>query len=66
MKIGIFGTGNIGGDLGEICTKKGRDVPFGSRTPVNVKPMEPRTVLWISIAYEEYVRSDIVLKLSRK
>ena len=37
MKIGIIGTGNVGGTLGTRWAKEGHDVVFGSRTPESPK-----------------------------
>jgi hypothetical protein len=37
MKIGIIGTGNVGGELGKGWLKKGHDVIFGVRDPQSAK-----------------------------
>ena len=37
MKIGIIGTGNVGGELGKGWLKKGHDVIFGIRNPQSGK-----------------------------
>jgi hypothetical protein len=39
MKIGILGSGNIGGTLGRHWAKGGHEVMFSSRNPEELKPM---------------------------
>ena len=39
MKIGIIGSGNIGGTLGQHWAKAGHEVMFSSRHPEELKPM---------------------------
>lgn len=39
MKIGIIGSGNIGGTLGTFWAKAGHQVLFSSRNPENLKPL---------------------------
>jgi len=39
MKIGIIGSGNIGGTLGQHWAKAGHEVMFSSRNPEALKPM---------------------------
>ncbi|MGY0392851.1 NADPH-dependent F420 reductase [Bizionia sp. KMM 8389] len=39
MKIGIIGSGNIGGNLGKHWAKAGHDVLFSSRHPDMLKPL---------------------------
>ncbi len=39
MKIGIIGSGNIGGTLGQHWMKAGHEVMFSSRNPEELKPM---------------------------
>lgn len=39
MKIGIIGSGNIGGTLGQHWAKVGHEVMFSSRNPEKLKPM---------------------------
>ena len=39
MKIGIIGSGNIGGTLGQHWAKAGHEVMFSSRKPESLKPM---------------------------
>jgi predicted dinucleotide-binding enzyme len=39
IKIGIIGSGNIGGTLGEFWAKAGHQVLFSSRNPENLKPL---------------------------
>ncbi len=38
MKIGIIGSGNVGGTLGKLLAAKGHEVLFGMRDPDNVRP----------------------------
>jgi predicted dinucleotide-binding enzyme len=39
MKIGIVGSGNIGGTVGTLWVKAGHQVLFSSRHPENLKPL---------------------------
>ncbi|TYB77086.1 NADPH-dependent F420 reductase [Bizionia myxarmorum] len=39
MKIGIIGSGNIGGNLGKQWAKAGHEVMFSSRHPESLKPL---------------------------
>jgi predicted dinucleotide-binding enzyme len=39
MKIGIIGSGNIGGTVGELWVKAGHQVLFSSRNPEQLKPL---------------------------
>lgn len=39
MKIGIIGSGNIGGTVGTLWVKAGHQVLFSSRNPDNLKPL---------------------------
>lgn len=39
MKIGIIGSGNIGGAVGELWVKAGHQVLFSSRNPEQLKPL---------------------------
>ena len=39
MKIGIIGSGNIGGNIGKNWAKAGHEVMFSSRHPEELKPM---------------------------
>lgn len=39
MKIGIIGSGNIGGTVGELWVKAGHQVMFSSRNPEQLKPL---------------------------
>lgn len=39
MKIGIIGSGNIGGTLGKHWAKVGHEVMFSSRNPEKLQPM---------------------------
>ena len=41
-KIGVIGSGNIGGAIGELFAKAGHDVFFSSRNPDNLKPLVTR------------------------
>jgi hypothetical protein len=43
MKIGIIGSGNIGGTLGRHWAKAGHEVMFSSRNPEELKPMASAT-----------------------
>ena len=38
MRIGIIGSGNIGGTVGTLWIKAGHQVLFSSRNPENLKP----------------------------
>src|SRR5690606_26249928 len=38
MKIGVIGSGNIGGTVGTLWVKAGHQVVFSSRNPENLKP----------------------------
>src|SRR5690242_2110615 len=40
MKIGIIGTGNVGGALGTLWSKRGHDVMFGMRDPQKSAPFD--------------------------
>ncbi|MBK7641613.1 MAG: NADPH-dependent F420 reductase [Planctomycetes bacterium] len=37
MKIAILGTGNVGGALASVWTRKGHEIVFGTREPASVK-----------------------------
>ncbi|HEY9637450.1 MAG TPA: NADPH-dependent F420 reductase [Coleofasciculaceae cyanobacterium] len=39
MKVGVIGSGNIGGTLGRHWSKVGHEVMFSSRNPEELKPM---------------------------
>jgi len=39
MKIGVIGSGNIGGTVGELWVKSGHQVMFSSRNPDQLKPL---------------------------
>src|SRR5262249_2462993 len=39
IKIGIIGSGNIGGTLGTFWAKAGHQILFSSRNPENLKPL---------------------------
>ena len=39
MKIGVIGSGNIGGAVGTLWVKAGHQVLFSSRNPENLKPL---------------------------
>ena len=39
MKIGIIGSGNIGGNIGKNWAKAGHEVMFSSRHPEELKEM---------------------------
>ena len=42
MKIGVIGSGNIGGTIGELLAKAGHEVLFSSRNPDSLKPLVAR------------------------
>lgn len=44
MKIGVIGTGRIGGTLGNSWASAGHEVMFGARDPQNTKVNAPATV----------------------
>jgi len=39
MKIGIIGSGNVGGALGNIWGKNGHEIMFSSRNPEKIRPL---------------------------
>ena len=39
MKIGIIGSGNVGGALGKIWARNGHEIMFSSRNPEKLKPL---------------------------
>jgi len=39
MKIGIIGSGNVGGALGKIWARNGHEIMFSSRNPDKLKPI---------------------------
>ena len=38
-KVGIIGSGNMGGQLGRLWSKAGYEVMFSSRNPDNLQPL---------------------------
>jgi predicted dinucleotide-binding enzyme len=40
MKIGVIGSGNVGGALGKLWAGKGHEIVFGARNPQGAKIQE--------------------------
>ncbi len=45
MKIGIIGSGNVGGALGNIWGKKGHEIMFSSRNPEKIHASSVKTTI---------------------
>jgi hypothetical protein len=61
MKIGIIGSGNIGGTLGQYWAKVGHEVMFSSRTPEKLKPMADQVGAKTGTIQETATFSDVIL-----
>lgn len=61
MKIGIIGSGNIGGTLGQHWAHVGHEVMFSSRNPEKLKPMADKVGAQIGTIQDVAAFSDVVL-----
>lgn len=61
MKIGIIGSGNIGGTLGQHWAKAGHDVLFSSRHPEDLKPLLERVGARVGTIIDAAGFSDVLL-----
>ena len=61
MKIGIIGSGNIGGTLGKHWATVGHEVIFSSRNPEQLKPMADEVGAKIGDVQEAATFGDIIL-----
>ena len=61
MKIGIIGSGNIGGTLGKHWATVGHEVIFSSRNPEQLKPMADEVGAKIGNVQEAATFGDIIL-----
>jgi hypothetical protein len=61
MKIGIIGSGNIGGTLGQHWAKVGHEVMFSSRTPEKLQPMADQVGAKTGTIQETAAFSDVIL-----
>lgn len=61
MKIGIVGSGNIGGTLGRHWTEVGHQVMFSSRHPETLQPMADAVEALIGTVEEAATFGDVIL-----
>lgn len=61
MKIGIIGSGNIGGNLGKHWAKAGHNVMFSSRHPEELKQMADEIGAKVGTAEEAAAFGEVVL-----
>ncbi len=61
MKIGIIGSGNIGGTLGRHWAHVGHEVMFSSRNPEELKPMAQEVSAKTGTVEEAAAFGDVVL-----
>lgn len=61
MKIGIIGSGNIGGTLGRHWAHVGHEVMFSSRNPEELKPMAKEVGAKTGTVEETAVFADVIL-----
>lgn len=61
MKIGIIGSGNIGGTLGQHWAKVGHEVMFSSRHPEDLKPLAEKTGAKAGTIAETAIFGDVIL-----
>ncbi len=61
MKIGIIGSGNIGGNLGKHWAKVGHEVMFSSRHPEELKPMAEKAGAKIGTPEETAAFGEVIL-----
>lgn len=61
MKIGIIGSGNIGGTLGRHWAKAGHEVMFSSRNPADLQPMATAVGAKVGTVKEAATFAEVVL-----
>lgn len=61
MKIGIIGSGNIGGTLGQHWAKAGHEVIFSSRNPEDLKSMAEEVGAKTGVVQETAAFADVIL-----
>lgn len=61
MKIGIIGSGNIGGNLGKHWIKAGHEVMFSSRHPEELKPMASEVGAQTGTTIEAAAFGEVIL-----
>ncbi len=61
MKIGIIGSGNIGGTLGRHWAKVGHEVMFSSRNPANLQSMATEVGAKVGTVAESATFGDVIL-----
>jgi 8-hydroxy-5-deazaflavin:NADPH oxidoreductase len=61
MKIGIIGSGNIGGNLGKHWAKAGHEVMFSSRHPEELKSMADEVKATIGTTEEAATFGEVIL-----
>ena len=61
MKIGIIGSGNIGGTLGQHWAKAGHEVMFSSRHPEELKPMAEKVGVKTGMTEEAVAFGEVIL-----
>ena len=61
MKIGIIGSGNIGGTLGRHWANAGHEVMFSSRNPQDLKPMAAKVDAMTGTVQEAASFGDVIL-----
>lgn len=61
MKIGIIGSGNIGGTLGEHWAKAGHEVMFSSRHPEELKLMADEVGAKVGTSEEAVAFGEVIL-----
>ncbi|MDJ0571492.1 MAG: NAD(P)-binding domain-containing protein [Pleurocapsa sp. MO_192.B19] len=61
MKIGIIGSGNIGGNLGKHWAKVGHEVMFSSRHPEELKPMAEKAGAKTGTTEETAAFGEVIL-----
>ncbi len=61
MKVGIIGSGNIGGNLGKHWAKVGHEVMFSSRHPEELKPMAEKAGAKIGTPEETAAFGEVIL-----
>ena len=61
MKIGVIGSGNIGGTLGRHWAKVGHEVMFSSRKPEELKPMAAEVGAQTGTVPEAATFGDVIL-----
>ena len=61
MKIGVIGSGNIGGTLGQHWVKAGHEVMFSSRNPEELKPMAAAVGAQVGTVQEAATFGDVIL-----